>query len=303
MRELGAHAGEGRLRRMSREIAQGAAQGQSFAEQLARYPQLVPSYVRGMLLAGEKAGALPRVCQELAEELRQQQKARWAAAITQLWLSIIFILGLFVAGLPRLINPERVDFAAYRQYLAHIAFPVLICVFVLWLGVRLIGALPRLAVALQNILYYLPVTSGLIRRAALPRFLISVQALLRAGIQIPEAFALAAPTCGNIVMEKQLLKAAELLRQGRSLAQALHYVGFLPHTVKESLALSERAGAYEHVLHTLAEEAKASKTRFLWLMHISSYGVLLLLSALFVGIIIYVAMRGYVNAVLSLELE
>jgi tRNA (cytidine/uridine-2'-O-)-methyltransferase len=136
---------------MSREIAQGAAQGQSFAEQLARYPQLVPSYVRGMLLAGEKAGALPRVCQELAEELRQQQKARWAAAIAQLWLSIIFLLGLFVAGLPRLINPEHVDLATYRQYLAHIAFPVLICVFVLWLGARLIGALPWLAVPLHVI--------------------------------------------------------------------------------------------------------------------------------------------------------
>lgn len=303
MRELGAHASDGRLRRMSREIAQGAAQGQSFAEQFARYSQLVPSYVRGMLLAGEKAGALPRVCQELAEELRQQQKARWAAAIAQLWLSIIFLLGLFVAGLPRLINPEHVDFAAYRQYLAHVAFPVLICVFVFWLGARLIGALPWLAVPLQAILYYLPATGGLIRRAALPRFFISVQALLRAGIQIPEAFALAAPTCGNIIMEKQLLKAGEMLRQGRPLAQALQSVGFLPHTAKESLVLSERAGSYEHVLHTLAEEAKASKTRFLWLMQISGYGVLLLLSAIFVATIIYVAMRDYANALLRLELE
>jgi len=303
MGELASHAYDWRLRRMSSEIAAGAAQGRSLAEQLERYPQVLPPQVRGMLLAGERAGALPRVCQELAQELRAQQTARWAASVAQVWFGLLFFVALLVVGLPRMINPERPDVAAYVQYLTGVALPALVGFIVVWNGAKLIGSVPALADAVQTLLYYLPGAGHLIRRAALSRAAVALEALLRAGVEIQEALALAAQCSGNAVIRGQLLWASAQVRAGRPLDQALSRASFLPGPAKQSLVLGERAGTYERVLAAVAEDARANRTRTVLLVNMGGYGVMLLISAVVVTLVIYAATSGYVNALLNANLE
>jgi hypothetical protein len=150
MGQLASYAHDGRLRRMSREIAVGASQGQSFHEQLSRYPQLIPPHVRGMLLVGERAGSLPRMCRQMAEELRQQQAGRWKTAFTQIWYGSILVMALLASGAHRLIRLDasadlpwwqRPDWAAYGHHLTGVVLPILLGTFVLWNLVKLIGAI------------------------------------------------------------------------------------------------------------------------------------------------------------------
>jgi len=303
MGELGSDAYDWRLRRMSQEIATGAAQGRSLAEQMERYPQLLPPQVRGMLLAGERAGALPRVCQELADELRTQQKARWAAAIGEAWFGLLFSVALLVPGLPRLINPEHPDVAAYVRYLTGVALPALIGFIVVWNGAKLVGSIPALADPVQTLLYYLPGAGHLIRRSALNRGAVALEALLRAGVEIQEALSLTADCSGNAVIRRQLQWAAAQVRAGRPLDQALSRASFLPGPAKQSLILGERAGTYERVLGAVAEDAKATRSRAVLLVNITGYGAMLLVSAALVTLIIYSAASGYVNALLNANLE
>lgn len=303
MGELSSHSYDWRLRRMSKEIAAGAAAGQALAEQMERYPQLLPPYVRGMLLAGERAGALPRVCQEMAQELRGQQTARWTAAIAEVWFGILLFLALLVPGLPRIINPERPDLAAYGQYLLRVALPILIGFIVIWNGAKLIGSIPSLARPVQAFLYYLPGAGHLIRRSALNRVAVSLESLLRAGVEIQEALALSARSSGNSVIYGQLMRASALVREGKPLEQALRHVRFLPPVARQSLILGERAGTYERVLAAMSEEAKAGKSRTVMLVNISGYVLMLLASAAIVIVIFYTAASGYVSALLNMPME
>jgi type II secretory pathway component PulF len=303
MGELGNYAYDWRLRRMSREIATGAAQGRSLAEQLARYPQILPPQVRGMLLAGERAGALPRVCQELAQELRQQQHARWAATISQVWFGLLFCVAVLVPGLPRMINPERIDLAAYMRYLTGVAVPIYVAVIVAWNGAKLIGSIRALSDPVQTFMYYLPGAGQLIRRAALGRAAVALEALLRAGVEIQEALALAADCSGNAVIRRQLVWASQQVRAGRPLDQALSRASFLPAPAKQSLILGERAGTYERVLTAVADDARAGRQRTVMLVNIGGYGVALLVSAVVVAVIVAMGTMGYLNAVLNANLE
>jgi len=299
MGELASHAYDWRLRRMSQEISAGAAAGLSTSEQLARYPQLLPPQVRGMLLAGERAGALPRVCQELADELRQQQNARWAAAISEVWFGLLFIMAVLVPGLPRIINPEHLDFGPYFLYLKQVAAPIFVGTFVLWNGAKLVGSIPVLADAVQTFMYILPGAGHLIRRAALTRAAVALEALLRAGVEIQEALALAADCSGNAVIRRQLQWASGQVRAGRPLDVALSKATFLPGPAKQSLILGERAGTYERVLSAVAEDARANRKRAVFLVGIGGYGVTLLVSAAVVTAVVYYGLSGYVNALLA----
>jgi type II secretory pathway component PulF len=301
MGELASHAYDGRLRRMSGEIAYGAAQGMSLAEQLRRYPQLIPPHVRGMLLAGERAGALPRVCWEMAEDLRQQQGMRWKVAIGQAIFGLLFFLALLVPGLPRLINVEGADVAAYGAYLLHVVLPVLVGFIVVWNGAKLVGSIPALAGPVQRLLYYLPGAGQLIRGSALSRMAVTLDALLKAGVEIQEGLALAAESSGNSVIAAQLSEASGRVRRGQPMAEALKGVKFLPPAARESLALGERAGSYERVLAAVAEDAKAGRTRALWIVGLSGYGVMLLIAAVVVILVVYAGFKGYVEALLTMS--
>lgn len=303
MNQLAFHAHDGRLRRLSREIAGGASRGEAFAAQLAAYPQLIPPQVRGMLLVGERAGALPAVCSELANELREQQSVHWKVTIGELWFGAIFFLALFVPGLVRMINPEHVNVAAYVNYLRTIVLPIIVGVIVLWNGTKFVAAIPAVIYPLQTLLYYIPGIRQLQMRAAMVRFGVALEALVRAGVEIQEALAIAAETTGNIVATRQLQRAARRVREGTSLYQALQGCKCLPKEMTEALALAEQAGTYERTLQGLTSNQRLAKTRTLWFLGIAGYAGALLLSAVVVIVVVYITMSGYLNALLTMADE
>jgi len=300
MEEMGSHALDFRLRRMSRETAAAAAAGRSLTGELANYPQLMPAHVRGMIMAGERAGALPRVCQELADELRQQQSLKWKAAIGEVYFGLIFILAVLVPGLPRIIDPSGPQWNLYFDYLRDVAAPIYVGVFIAWNLAKLIGAIPALLGPVQTLLYYLPGSRQLIRQAALTRFLVSLDALLRAGVEIQEALGVAAQATGNVVLEKSLTAVAQRVRAGQPIEQALRGSTGLTRDIAESLILAQRAGTYDHTLGVMMQHWREGRSRLHWILLITAYGILVLLSAVAIIIIAKIAYTAYVNGLFKI---
>lgn len=300
MNQLAFYAHDGRLKRMSKEIALGASRGESFYTQLQRYPQLMPPQVSGMLLVGERAGNLPAVCHELAQELRGQQALRWKYAIGQLYFGLIFFLALIVPGLPRIIRPEGPDWQAYLDYVNTVVWPVLLGFFVVWNGAKLIGAVPVLAGPVQRLLYITPGARTLIRRAAMIRVMVSLDALLRAGVPIQEALGLAAQSAGNVVITRQLERAAQRIRDGGTLEQALTGAKAFPREIRDSLIIAERSGTYERTLGALVKGWRDAKSRAVLVMGLGAYLAMTLLSAAVIIWVVYVGYTGYFNALFQI---
>lgn len=295
MQELALHALDFRLRLMSAEIAAAAAAGRSLGGEFANYPQLLPPHVRAMVMVGERSGELPRVCQELAGELREQQSLKWKATIGEVYFGLIYFLAVLVPGLPRMINPEGPDLGAYLDYVQRIALPILLGTFAAWNLAKLIGALPALLGPVQSLLYYLPGSRQLIRQAAMVRFLVALDSLLQAGVEIQEALGLAAQATGNVVLEKSLTQVAERVRAGQPLEQALRGCKGLARDIAESLILAQRAGTYDHTLATMMQHWRQGRSRVHWLTVLVSYGVMMIISGLAVIFIVRAAYTAYVE--------
>lgn len=319
MTQLALYALDGRLRRMSRELATSASQGEALSEGLRRYPQLMPPFGRGLIIAGERSGQLPLVCHELATELRDLQKLRWVQAFAAVWFGGLLVMvlsfppltsGILAASVEAMNSGRELPAAPLArlleiagpvvgQWSSQVALPALLIVLALWAAVRLAGALPAWREPLQRVLYRLPVSGALLRRSALPRLLLALEALLRAGVNLDEALALAGEATGSVVMTEQLTAAGAQARRGVALTQALAPVTCLPREVKDSLTVGQQAGAYERTLQALRQGARDAKTMAVRVAGVASYGVALVGSAAAVGVAVFIMYRNYVMTALS----
>jgi type IV pilus assembly protein PilC len=307
---------------MSREMSEGASQGQSLAGQMERYPQLVPPHVRGMILAAERSGTLPEALQELAEELRAQQTARWKMMVGSIWLGLMVFVGVAVVPLTRrLFLASAAAFESYnatepplrqflrvaipvaREWLFHTFLPTVMVLLVALLASKLIAGLPRLQRPVQRLLYRVPIIGNLVRRAATIRFLVSLQGLMQAGVEVQEGLALAAEATGDAVMTEQLQAAAARIRAGRDLTTALAPCTCVTREVKDGLALAERAGTYDRTLQGLTTGARASRLRTVALSAVFGYSLTLVLSAAFVLYVLYNGWNTYFNTILNFTFE
>ncbi len=315
--QLALHTPDGRLRRMSREVAEGASQGQSLAAQMERYPQLVPPHVRGMILAAERSGTLPAALRELSDELRAQQIARWKMLAVSLWFGLSVFVAFVVVPLAtrtmlasaQQINTYRssetpLDYAlrvalpALKTWLVHVFFPVAVSIIVALLVLKLIAGLPRLQGLVQMMLYWVPIVGHLVRRAATTRFLVSLHGLLRAGVEVQEALGIAAEATGDAVMREQLQAAGARIRGGQDLTRALQPCSCLSREVREALALAERAGSYDRTIGALIAGARQSRQKAIAISGFLGYGIGLAGSTLITVVAFYTFYNTYVNTLL-----
>lgn len=320
--QLALHTPDGRLRRMSREMAEGASQGQSLAAQMERYPQLVPPHVRGMILAAERSGTLPAALRELSDELRGQQIARWKLMAGSIWFGLLVFVGVVLVPLAmRLLRASRDAFESYnatepplkqalrvmlpvaREWFWHAFLPAALGLVVVFLVLKLIAGLPRLQRPLQRLLYRIPIIGNLVRRAATIRFLVSLDGLMRAGVEVQEGLGLAAEATGDAIMTEQLQMAAARVRAGHDLTTALAPCTGVPREVREGLTLAERVGTYDRTLGALISGARASRQKTMALSAIFGYTASLVLSAAFVLLVLYLGWMFYFNTVLDFTLD
>jgi type II secretory pathway component PulF len=320
--QLSVHTPDGRLRRMSREIAAGSSQGQSLAEQLRRYPQLVPPHVRGMVLAAERSGTLPQALQELSDELRTQQIARWKLMLASVWFGLLLFVAVVVVPLGlRLFRASAANFANYnateppfqqalrvmipvaREWFWHVFLPAAAILVIALLVAKLIVGLPRWQRSLQRVLYRVPIAGNMIRRAATTRFLVSLQGLMAAGVEIQEGLGLAAEAAGSADMTDQLQAAAARIRGGQDLTSALEPVTCLSQEAKQSLFVAERAGAYDRALASLVTMSREARRKTTTLCAIFGYSTALVVSAGLVLIALYVGYSTYFNTILDMSFE
>ncbi len=286
---------DGRLSRAAASMVQPIANGGSFSEQLDRYPELFPAHVRGLVKAGEKSGRLDRITAQIAQDYQERQKRAWVISLVQLWFAIPLVLIFFVVPLPRAID---LGWSWYFGFVLRVSMPVLLGTILLHQLSKVILNLRRLRRLRDRVLYALPVAGLLIRRAATRRYILALEALIGSGVEIQEAMEIAASTAGNVVIEEQLMKAAEKVRGGTPVGPALAGAKALPVELRQSLETAERAGSYDDALAGLGQWARELQARSLKLAGLGGYGIVLLLVSIAVAVAVGYTYISYVESVL-----
>ena len=94
----------------------------------------------------------------------------------------------------------------------------------------------------------MPVFGDIVRKNAISRFTRTLGTLLKSGVSILGALAIAKEAMGNAVLEEDVVEASAGVKQGKSLAEILRTSRTFPPMVVQMIAVGEEGGNLDEVL-------------------------------------------------------
>jgi type II secretory pathway component PulF len=245
--------GDGRLRRAASEMALALAEGSSLADQMERYPNFFRPHLVGAIRAGETFGGLPEVLADLAEQLTTEATVRGRLRWPKYYYGTVLIIAALVVPFPFIISRGA---SWYVGLLLTRLLPGLALAGVLMAAAVVVLGLPPMAALRSRIVLGVPLFGALVRWTALVRFTRTLQLSQRAGVTLDQGLEAAGMATGHPAIEHGGSRAAEIVRAGRSLAEALGPLRMLPRSLTGMLAAGERAGNLEEALDRAADWAE-----------------------------------------------
>jgi len=238
--------------------------GASLSQALSRHPKIFNRLFVSMVRAGETAGVLDQVLQQLAVTLERQaalrSKVRSAAAypVAVLFLvsgiasaMLVFVVPMFksmfkqVGGkLPAptlmLISISHV----FTSYFPLVVLAIGASVFA-W---RRIVRTPRGRMAWDRFKLRVPIFGRVVHRTALSRFAHTLSVLLRSGVPILESLEITSDTVNNAVLADAIKDAQNGVRGGDTVSRPLANHPTFPAMVTQMMSVGEETGALDEML-------------------------------------------------------
>jgi len=276
---LAADAGGGRLRPLLAELVRRIHSGESFAEAIAKHPEVFPPIYGALVQVGEAAGALASALEAVAVE-RQRAEALKRRLGDALRYPAFLLLGagavllfFLLAVLPQFANvfrdfnakldPTLAAFLALSEALrAHFDAIALTSAAGLAAAFAVLRQ-PSARAALARALGRLPFVSDVSERRTAALFRRNLALMLSSGVKLPDCLRILAdmrvfgsdPAVGEAV--------AARVRQGGRLSDALVEARALPPLAVRTLRLGEQSGQLPALAGRVADYYEAKLQRAL----------------------------------------
>ena len=239
-------------------------EGHDLASSLKEFPSAFPELYRATVAAGEHAGHLGPVLEQLADYTEQRQQSRQKIQLALLYPLILmcasllivgFLLGYVVPDVVRVFVDSGQTLPALTRGLIALSDWVKgwgwLAVILAILGVfALRWALRDDAVKARwhGFLLRIPLVGRLIRATDCARFASTLAILTRSGVPLVEALGIGAQVIANRVIRADVVIAAQKVREGGSLTRALEASGQFPPMMLHMIASGERSGELDQML-------------------------------------------------------
>lgn len=256
------------LRRVIRDVVRQLREGHAFSSAAESHPEIFTRLYVALLQVAEESGSLARTLEYLATSMerseRLSRKIRSVMAYP-VFIGVFFVLvcgvmtfavvprfqAIFGSGdhLPRL---TRVVFGTNRFVLEHAtvllaAAAALVSLVVLYVRTPA-GRLQRDTLATR-----LVVIGTIVQKYCVTRFCRQLAILLQGGVPVASALSIAAAICGNLAMERGLLRARERIVSGAGIAAGLAGEPVFPRLVVRMVGIGEASGKLPEVLERVAD--------------------------------------------------
>ena len=243
--------------------------GASLSDALAKHPETFPPLMLNLLRAGETGGFLEGALQSVAANYEAEVKlsGRIKSALTY---PVIVLLIAVVAVAAMLIFIVPVFEAMFKQLNAPLPAPTEFLVLlshgmVFIVPITLVGGIifavwwrknknnDRVRSFVDPIKLKIPVFGELNKKVAVARLTRNLATMMGAGVPILKSLTIVGSTSGNWVIEQALIKVADSVRQGQSIAAPLAQEKIFPNMVTQMIAVGEDSGALEVMLHKVSD--------------------------------------------------
>lgn len=269
LRNLYAQTVRPTLKQVISELASDIQSGFSLSQALGRHPNVFSEFYVNMVKSAEVTGRLGEVLDFLADYLENQ--SRLIGKVRNALIYPIFVILLFVAVvivmltmvLPQILPifaESKVELPLMtRMMIATGDFFTnwwwalsVICVVLLMVLINYLQTEEGKAVK-DEVILRIPIFGKMFQKMYIARFSESSRVLIQGGLTIPQAVEISSHTIGNSVYQEALHTAAENVRKGILLSQALRDSPFFPPLVSQLITVGETTGRLEQLLKKVSD--------------------------------------------------
>jgi len=250
------------------QVRSRVAEGHTLAYAMGDFPQVFNEMYRAMVNAGEHAGFLGPVLEQLADYSEHRQYTQQKLKMAMIYPFIL--LGVAVAVVTALmvfVVPELVGIFSHTQTKLPVLTRGLITTsdFFREDGVWLLVALVLLVYAWRYLLrdqarkkYWhgfllsVPGVSRVLTAMDTARFASTLSILMASGVPLLESLRIAGQVLSNLVLREDSQEVAERVQEGSSLHRALDQSGHFPPMMVHMVASGEASGELETMLERSA---------------------------------------------------
>jgi len=244
-------------------------EGYSFARSLQEYPKAFPELYRATVEAGESAGHLEQVLNQLADFSEAQYESGLRIQQAMIYPVILLILTVAIlGGLLGYVVPDIVEvFADTGQALPALTqmiigasdfvmsygLFVVVLVILAVMGFKRLLGVAAFRLKFDQKMLHLPIFAKMARGRNTAQFASTLSILSSSGVPLVEAMQISSGVVSNTWLRLQVKEATVKVREGSSLQSALEQSGYFPPMMLYMIASGESSGELDQMLSRVAK--------------------------------------------------
>ncbi|WP_095078033.1 type II secretion system inner membrane protein GspF [Pseudomonas sp. Irchel s3h17] len=270
LRAVAAQSEKRRIGHLLSVVRARVMEGHALATALAAFPRAFPELFRATVAAGERAGHLGFVLEQLAAYTEARHSSRQRIQLALVYPMILMFASLAIVGfllgyvvpdvvkifvdsgqpLPLLTRGMILLSDGLRRHGLLLLAALLV---LLWL-VRWALRQPSLRLRWHAGVLRLPLLGGVLRTMEAARFASTLAILGKSAVPLVDALEIAAAVIGNLTIRARMHDVARSVREGETLTHGLELGGDIPPMMLHMIASGERAGELDNMLARAAEQ-------------------------------------------------
>jgi type IV pilus assembly protein PilC len=250
------------------QVSEQLRSGEPLGEAVASHPEAFPSFYVTILRSAEMTGHVDEVLEQLADYIERDENAR--RKIKQALTYPLVVIGFAVVAVVVLVAFALPRFQTFFDSLdAKLPLPTRILISITnFLSDYWWAIVGGFAVVVLALLLYLrtgrgqrrrdrflvnaPVIGELVRFTIVERFCRLLGSMIAAGVQVPDAMAVAAGGTNNLLYQEALGGAREAMMRGEGMADPITATGLFPGGVCQMIRVGEDTGTLDQQLDVAA---------------------------------------------------
>lgn len=264
LRGLAADSGSRILGKAVDDIAVRIEKGGSLSDAMAAHPEAFGKMYVSMIRAGERAGTLDDILEDLAQYLEKIDaiKTKVRSAMSYPVFVLIFAFGATAFLLFKIVPTFAQIYADLGQKLPALTqaivaasnavrHNVLASIAILLATLLLLFAWGRTRsgrYAMDAFLLRMPIFGPIVRKAVMSRFSRTFGILMRSGLPLLDALDLVKGATGNVVVASALEQVKGSIASGHGITSSFRATGKFPEMVLQLMATGEESGEMDAML-------------------------------------------------------
>ncbi|MFZ4115341.1 MAG: type II secretion system F family protein [Chthoniobacterales bacterium] len=292
-------------------------EGVSFSKALRDCGESFDPLYCNLVAAGEASGALPKILKRQCAHLEMMEDLRKKVTSSLVYPSIVFasaivlmfiFLTFLVPQLSVLLGKSGQKLPLITQCLitvsefcGHWWWAIIAALGAAFLGLRMASQTPAGKAWWHRAMLDIPVIGQVLRTKFFAEILQTLSTLVSNGVTILIGLHLLHGATGNVFLRGLLAQISALVSEGYSLERSMKKVGFFPPVMIDILSVGEQTGDIAGALGRAAQRYDRELTSKIGYLTTLIQPAVILLVALFVGVVAYSMIAGILTSVNSLR--